>query len=368
MNIDKQEIIAALRTVKDPATGQDIITAKMVEKLEVKGKDISFTILVPSVKSPVKNQLTFACIGAVSAVYPDSEVHVHARNKEGEAAAQQPNNPVPQVTNIIAVASGKGGVGKSTVAVNLALSLQKMGLAVGLIDLDLYGPSIPTMLGLEGQRPAIRELHGKAKMIPIEKYGIPTMSIGYIIEPQQAVVLRGPRLGGIVKQFFQECLWPKLDFLILDLPPGTGDVQLSLVQTVPITGIVMVTTPQKVAYADALKGMNMFRLENVKVPILGVVENMAWFTPKELPNNKYYIFGEGAGKQLAKEANTVLLGQVPIVQGIREGGDNGVPAAWGDDEASRNAFEQIAKNTLRQVGIRNEMIQPTAIIKTSNKL
>lgn len=365
MNIDKQAIITALRTVQDPNTGQDILTAKMVEDLEVKGNDISFTIIVPSVKSPVKNQLTFACIGAVNSVYPDAEVHVHAKAAGGDKTANTPNNPIPHIKNVIAVASGKGGVGKSTVAVNLALSLQKMGLAVGILDLDLYGPSVPTMMGLAGQKPAIRDVQGKAKLIPIEQFGIPTMSVGYIIEPDQAVVLRGPRLGGIVKQFFQDCLWPKLDCLILDLPPGTGDVQLTLIQTVPITGVVMVTTPQQVAYADALKGMNMFRLENINVPILGVVENMAWFTPKELPDNKYYIFGEGAGKRLAKEANTVLLGQIPIVQGIREGGDEGKPAAWGDDDLTRKAFEDIAKNMLRQMTIRNEMMQPTSIVKTS---
>ena len=365
MNIDKQSIITALRTVKDPNTGQDIIASKMVEGLEVKGNDISFTIVVPSVKSPVKNQLTFSCIGAVNSVYPDAEVHIHARAQGSDNKTNTPNNPIPHIKNVIAVASGKGGVGKSTVAVNLALSLQKMGMSVGLLDLDLYGPSVPTMMGLQGQKPSIRELHGKAKLIPIEKYGIPTMSVGYIIEPEQAVVLRGPLLGGIVKQFFQECLWPQLDFLILDLPPGTGDVQLTLIQTVPITGAVMVTTPQQVAYADAIKGMNMFRLENVKVPILGVVENMSWFTPKELPDNKYYIFGEGAGKRLAKEANTVLLGQVPIVQGIREGGDAGLPAAWGEDDISRDAFENIAKNVLRQVSIRNEMMQPTSIVNTT---
>ncbi|BDS12665.1 Mrp/NBP35 family ATP-binding protein [Aureispira anguillae] len=364
MELDKQQIIEALRSVKDPETGQDIITVRMVENLQVKGNDISFTIIVPSIKSPIKNQLTFACIAAVNEVYPNAEVHIHSKPREG-GGSNQPQSPVPHIKNIIAVASGKGGVGKSTVAVNLALSLKEMGASVGLMDVDLYGPSIPTMLGMQGKRPRIQDVHGKPKMVPIEKYGIPTISIGYMIEPQQAVVLRGPRLGGIVKQFFQECMWPKLDFLILDLPPGTGDIHLTLVQTVPVTGIVMVTTPQEVAYTDAIKGMNMFRLENINVPILGVVENMAWFTPKELPNNKYYIFGQGGGKRLAKEANTMLLGQVPIVQGIREGGDTGVPAAVGNEPIAKEAFMKVAQNVLRQVAVRNEMLEQTKVVKTT---
>lgn len=363
MAIDKQQIVEALRTVNDPETGQDIISVRMVENLQVSGNDVTFTLVVPSVKSPVKNQLTFACIGAVNAIYPEAEVHVHAQANSN--ASQGPKSPVPHIKNIIAVASGKGGVGKSTVAVNLALSLKNMGAKVGLMDVDLYGPSIPTMLGMQGERPRIRDIHGKPKMLPIEKFGVPTISIGYMIEPQQAVVLRGPRLGGIVKQFFHECLWPALDYLIIDLPPGTGDIHLTLVQTVPVTGIVMVTTPQEVAYVDALKGMNMYRLENINVPILGIVENMAWFTPQELPNNKYYIFGEGAGKRLAKEAKTMLLGQIPIVQGIREGGDKGIPVAEGEEPIAKAAFEKVAQNVLRQVAVRNEMLAASQVVKTT---
>lgn len=366
MEIDKQQIITALRTVKDPASGQDIIAVRMVENLQVRGQDISFTIVLPSLQSPVKNQLTFACIAAVNEIYPDAEVHVHSKQKAGTQATEK-SSPVPHIKNIIAVASGKGGVGKSTVAVNLALSLKEMGAKVGLMDMDLYGPSIPTMLGLQGQRPRIQDIHGKPKMLPVEKHGIPTISIGYMIEPQQAVVLRGPRLSGIVKQFFQDCLWPALDFLILDLPPGTGDIHLSLVQTVPVTGVVMVTTPQQVAFDDALKGMNMFRMENVNIPILGVVENMAWFTPEELPDNKYYIFGQGAGKKLAKEANTILLGQVPIVQGIREGGDSGQPAVIGASSIIKDAFAQVSQNVLRQVAVRNEQMEASKIVKVSGQ-
>ena len=366
MEINKQHIVNALRSVKDPDTGQDIIAARMVENLQVSGPNISFELVLTDLKSPVKNELTFSCIAAVNELYPDAEVHVHSRQKAPTQKTSK-DSPLPHVKNIIAVASGKGGVGKSTVAVNLALSLKSKGLRVGIMDMDLYGPSVPTMLGLKGKRPRIENIHGKPKMIPVEQFGIPTISIGYMIEPQQAVVLRGPRLSGIVKQFFQDCMWPGLDFLILDLPPGTGDIQLSLVQTVPVTGAVMVTTPQQVAFDDALKGMNMFRLENINVPILGIVENMAWFTPKELPDSKYFIFGEGAGKRLAKEANTVLLGQIPIVQGIREGGDEGKPAVMNEEETLiSKAFDHVADNLLRQVAIRNEHLEASRIVKVNS--
>jgi ATP-binding protein involved in chromosome partitioning len=318
-------------------------------------------LVLPSLNAPQKNELNFACINAINELYPDAEVHIHVKARTEDT--QSTNSIVPHIKNIIAVASGKGGVGKSTVAVNLALGLQALGAKVGLMDADVYGPSLPTMFGLKGQRPKIQDVHGQPKIVPVEKFGIPTISIGYIIEAEQAVVLRGPRLAGIIKQFFQDCLWPQLDYLVIDLPPGTGDVQLTLVQTVPVTGVVMVTTPQEVALADAMKGMNMFRLPNVNVPILGVVENMSWFTPKELPNNKYFIFGEGGGKILAKESNSILLGQVPLVQGIREGGDSGLPAILGDDEQTKEAFMKIAENTLRQIAIRNESIEATKIVQ-----
>jgi ATP-binding protein involved in chromosome partitioning len=361
MEIEKQKIVEALQKVLDPQTGQDIISLKMVENLQVIGKNISFTLVLSSLNAPQKNELNFACIQSVNVIYPDAEVHVHVKART-EQTQQGSNNAVPQIKNIIAVASGKGGVGKSTVAVNLALGLKALGATVGLMDADVYGPSLPTMFGLQGQRPKIQDVHGQPKIVPIEKFGIPTISIGYIIEAEQAVVLRGPRLAGIINQFFKDCLWPALDYLIIDLPPGTGDVQLTLVQTVPVTGVVMVTTPQEVALADAIKGMNMFRLPNVNVPILGVVENMAWFTPAELPDNKYYIFGQGGGKALAKESNSVLLGQVPLVQSIREGGDSGLPAILGEEPQTKEAFMQIAKNTLRQIAIRNEGLEPTQVV------
>lgn len=357
MNFDKSKIVGALAKVMDPVSGESIITRNMVLDLVVDSQNINFTIELPSLNSPSKSELNFACISAVKEVYPSANVNVHMK---GNAKLPQENSgAVPHVKNIIAIASGKGGVGKSTAAVNLALGLKKLGARVGLIDADLYGPSIPTMLGLQGQRPKIQEVYGQPKMIPLEAFGIPVISIGFIIEPEQAVVLRGPRLAAIIKQFFNDCVWPSLDYLVVDLPPGTGDIQLTLVQTVPVTGTIIVTTPQEVATIDAVKAMNMFLLPSVNVPILGVIENMSWFTPKELPESKYYIFGEGGGKKMAKLSNSVLLGQVPLVQGIRESGDEGKPAVLGENSEIAGAFMKIAENTLRQVAIRNEMLDPT---------
>jgi ATP-binding protein involved in chromosome partitioning len=361
MELDKQQIIAALRKVADPLTGKDIISSQLVENLQTEGTNISFNLTLQNAHNQYKGTLNFSCIAAVNQVYPQAEVHIHVVTK-----AQNVEKPTSLFKNVIAVASGKGGVGKSTVAVNLALGLKSLGAKVGLIDADLYGPSLPTMFGLQNARPKIEDVNGQAKIVPIEKFGIPTISIGYIIESEQAVVLRGPRLGAILKQFFEDCLWPALDYLVIDLPPGTGDIQLSLIQTVAVTGVVMVTTPQEVALADAIKGMNMFLLPNVNVPILGVVENMSWFSPAELPDNKYFIFGEGGGAKLAKMSNTMLLGQIPLVQSIREGGDAGLPAMLGNEIQTKEAFLNVAKNVARQIAIRNEWIEPTEKVQVKS--
>ena len=366
MDIEQSKVVAALAKVNDPLSNKNLILANRVRDLKIEEANISFTLEMPTIDAPTKSSLNFACIAAIQEVYPNAEVHVHLMQKAQQAG--KPSHPLSHVKNIIAVASGKGGVGKSTVAVNLALGLQALGAKVGLIDADLYGPSIPTMLGLQGERPKVQEFDGQPKLLPLQVHGLPVMSIGFIVEPQQAVVLRGPRLGAIIKQFFNDCVWPPLDYMIVDLPPGTGDIQLTLVQTVPVTGAVMVTTPQEVAIVDAVKAMNMFLLPSVNVPILGVVENMSWFTPKELPDNKYYIFGSGGGKKLAKMANTVLLGQIPLVEGIREGADEGKPAHLLEGDAiSQQAFQQLAEQTARQIALRNESLEPTKIvgIKTS---
>ena len=360
MSIDKTKVVEALTKVVVPGKGKDLITLNMVRDLTISENQVNFTIELTEMNMEGKSTLNFACIEEVQRMYPEAQVNVHMMGRMPQAAA--PKRSVPQIANIIAVASGKGGVGKSTVAVNLALGLKKQGARVGLIDADLYGPSIPTMLGLQGQRPKVRDFEGTPKLLPLEAYGLPVMSIGFIIEPEQAVVLRGPRLGAIIKQFFNDCVWPELDYLIVDLPPGTGDIQLTLVQTVSVTGAVLVTTPQEVATADAVKAMNMFLLPSVDVPILGVVENMSWFTPKELPDNKYYIFGQGGGAKMAEMSESVLLGQVPLIQGIREAGDRGRPVVMDTEGGLETVFEEIAAATLKQIAKRNEHRPPTAIV------
>ncbi len=363
--MDKKTIIEALSTIRDPGTGQDIISMKMVQDLKIEGKNINFTLVLPSLNHPSKSELIFNSQGIIGKLFPEANVDVHVVVGGKEAGAPKPSTPMPHVKNIIAVASGKGGVGKSTVSVNLALALKAKGYKVGIIDADVYGPSLPTMLGLQGQRPKVQDLYGKPKITPLMAYGIPVISIGFIIEPDQAVVLRGPRLAGVIKQFINDVLWPELDYMIVDLPPGTGDVQLTLVQTVPLTGCVAVTTPQDVAVADAIKAVNMFLLPNVNVPILGVVENMAWFTPEELPDNKYFLFGKGGGEKLAKKSNSDLLGQVPLVQGIREAGDDGKPIVLHEGHPSSKAFLEIADNLVERVAFRNKNADPSKIVEVS---
>lgn len=357
MGIDNNKVVEILRSIKDPATGQDIISMKMVSDFKIDGEHIHMKISTSNKNQEARSGLYQTISTRITESFPQAKIDIHFLDGTGN------NTPVPQIANVITVGSGKGGVGKSTVSVNLAYSLKKMGYKVGLMDADLYGPSIPTMLGLQGARPKVEKLYGRNVIVPLEKDGIPLISIGFIVDPEQAVVLRGPRLGGIIKQFIKECLWPTLDFLIIDLPPGTGDIQLTMVQTIPITGAIMVTTPQEVAVVDAVKAMNMFRLENINVPILGVIENMSWFTPAELPNNKYYIFGQGGGKELSKRANSMLLGQIPMVQEIRESGDSGNPIVSGNHEIVNKAFGEITKNLLHQLNIRNEMLAPTKIVQ-----
>lgn len=350
------KVVEALSTVIEPQSGKDLITLNIVTNLNVDKDQVSFTLELPSMNYGHKGPLNLACQEALLKINPNVQAHIHMQGSN--QPPPPPTRALSQVKHIIAIASGKGGVGKSTVAVNLALSLKKSGASVGLIDADLYGPSIPTMLNMVDKRPRVEDVNGKPLLIPIDFNGMPVISIGFIVEPEQAVVLRGPRLGGILKQFINDCKWPELDYLIIDLPPGTGDIQLTLVQSLPLTGVVMVTTPQQVALADAIKAMNMFFMPSVNVPILGVVENMSWFTPEELPDNKYYIFGKGGGEKLAKAAECKVLGQLPLIQSVREGGDEGKPAAMGGGQ-SEQIFDQIAAKMQEQLAIRLQKLAPT---------
>jgi ATP-binding protein involved in chromosome partitioning len=359
--LDNNQVLDCLRRIKDPVSGTDIVSARMVEDFVVNGKEISFSIILKTNDQELKSTINFACMSEIQSSFPDAQIHIHTKIKGDQATGDE--SILPQIKNIIAIGSGKGGVGKSTISVNLAVSLANQGYRVGLVDADLYGPSIPTMLGLNGQRPKVEQLYGKHKIIPLQAHGIHVISIGFIVEPEQAVVLRGPRLGGLLRQFLQDCLWPDLDFLLIDLPPGTGDIQLTLVQTVPVTGAIIVTTPQEVATIDAVKAMNMFLLPNIEVPILGIVENMSWFTPAELPNNKYYLFGQGGGQKLADVAQATLLAQIPLVQSVREGGDSGNPAASQRDHVLSNTLTKLAENVVKQVKLRHELYEPTRIVK-----
>ncbi len=363
VKIYKSQVLTALEQVADPVTGSNLIAAGRLTDLQINDNKVQCTLnFTESLSGEAKSAVNFACQEAIKKIDEGLDVHVHLQTQV--RAGDPPRSVLPQVKNIIAVASGKGGVGKSTISTNLALALKDAGASVGLMDADLYGPSIPTMLNLKGKRPQLQDVHGKPKIIPLEAYGLKVMSIGFIVEPEQAVVLRGPRLAGIIKQFIQECLWPPLDYLIIDLPPGTGDIQLTLVQTVPVTGALIVTTPQQVAVDDALKAMNMFRLPSINVPILGVIENMSWFTPSEFPDHRYKLFGEGGGQRLADLGEVPLLGQIPLEMSVMEGGETGKPVLLQQDKKSAaKALSEMTARLRVQVKHRNETGDPTQIVQ-----
>ena len=352
----------ALSSIILPGFDKDIISMRMLGECELKNDDIQVQFILPSMNFEHKSTLLSESHRVIQESFPDHQIHIHF--KEAGTKSQGPNTLLPQIDQFIAVASGKGGVGKSTVAVNLALSLKEKGYRVGLMDADLYGPSLPIMLGLRNERPRVVDRNGKQVIQPLNAYEMPFISIGNIVDPEQAVVLRGPRLAGIIKQFILECNWPELDFLIIDLPPGTGDIQLTLVQTIPLTGAVMVTTPQEVAVADAVKAANMFRLEQIQVPVLGVVENMSFFVPDDAPEKRYDIFGSGGGEMLAHKTQSALLGQIPIRTPIREGGDTGLPVAQNKEDDTRALFRTIAQNLLERVEWRNTHLDATRIVQT----
>jgi ATP-binding protein involved in chromosome partitioning len=359
----ESDILKALSNVQEPDLGKDIVTLNMVKDIVINGDDVSFTVVLTTPACPMKDMIQRACINAVALlVNKQAKVKVNFTSNTN-TTRKDTAQILPGVKNIIAVVSGKGGVGKSTVAANLALAFAQGGAKVGLMDADIYGPSVPIMFGVRGERPMMKDVNGKGLIIPLDRFGIKLMSIGLLVDEKNAVVWRGPMASSAIRQFVTDVDWGELDYLVIDMPPGTGDIHLTLMQTVPVTGVVIVTTPQDVALADAKKGIAMFGQAQINVPIIGLVENMSYFTPAELPENKYYIFGKEGGKRLADEYDLAFLGQIPIVQSIREGGDKGYPAMVGDEPASKQAFEEFAATTIRNIAIRNASVPNTKVVE-----
>ena len=358
-----EDILNALSNVQEPDLGKDLVTLNMVKDIQIDGNKVSFTVVLTTPACPLKDLIMNACINAVKLLVNKEAVVTVNFTSNTSSNRKDAKTVLSGVKNIIAVVSGKGGVGKSTVSSNLALALAQSGASVGLMDADIYGPSQHIMFGVRGDRPMMKETEGKGLIVPIEKFGIKMMSIGLLVDEKQAVVWRGPMVSSAIRQFVSDVDWGELDYLVIDMPPGTGDIHLTVVQTVPVTGVIVVTTPQTVALADAKKGIAMFGQAQLKVPIIGLVENMSYFTPPELPDNKYYLFGKNGGKNLAEEFDIPFLGQIPIVQTIREGGDIGVPIMVSDDELTKKAFYDFAANAIRGIAMRNANMEPTQILE-----
>lgn len=363
MSVTKEQILDALKHVDDPDLKKDLVTLNMIQNIIIEGNKVTFDLVLTTPACPLKDVMQKDCEKAIHErvdknieVVVKMESKVSTRRKETELMLKG-------VKNIIAVASGKGGVGKSTISANLAVALAKTGAKVGLLDADIYGPSVPLMFNLEGQHPQGKDVDGKTKIIPMEQYGVKVLSIGFFVDASQALIWRGAMATNALNQLINDTEWGDLDYFIIDLPPGTGDIHLTMVQTLPVSGVVIVSTPQEVALADARKAFSMFKTKDINVPVLGLVENMAWFTPEELPDNKYYIFGKDGGKKLAEESDVVLLGQIPLVQSIREAGDEGTPAAVNENSVEGKAFMKLAQSVAQQLAIRNANLEPTKIVE-----
>jgi ATP-binding protein involved in chromosome partitioning len=363
----KSEILKALSTISAPGEGQNLVESGAIKNVQVFGDEVvvDVTINNPSLQAKKKTEVSILQV-IHSEVHPKAKIKVNisvAAPEKTENSNLIKGKPIPGIKNIIAVASGKGGVGKSTVTANLAVSLAKMGFEVGLLDADIYGPSQPLMFDVENEKPLAIDVDGKSKMKPVSNYGVKLLSIGFFTEKDQAVIWRGPMAAKALNQMIFDAHWGELDFLIVDLPPGTGDIHLSIMQSLPITGAVVVSTPQEVALADARKGIAMFAQDAIQVPVLGIIENMSYFTPAELPENKYYIFGEGGAKHLAERMGVALLGEIPLVQSVREAGDVGRPAALQDHTPVSEAFESLTKEVVSELVKRNESLPPTEAIR-----
>ena len=360
----RDQVLNALSNVQEPDLGKDIVTLNMVKDILINDNDVSFTVVLTTPACPLKDLINNACVNAVKLLV-DKNANVKVNFTANTTSRRMDGgNVLPKVRNIIAVVSGKGGVGKSTVAANLALAFAAGGAKVGLMDADIYGPSVPIMFGVRGQRPMMKNVGEKGMIVPLDKHGIKLMSIGLLVDEKNAVVWRGPMASSAIKQFVTDVLWEELDYLVIDMPPGTGDIHLTLVQTVPVTGVIVVTTPQDVALADAKKAIAMFGQAQINVPIIGLVENMSYFIPEELPNNKYFIFGKEGGKKLADEYDIPFLGEIPLVQSIREGGDRGTPIMVSEDAITKKAFEEFAGNAARSIAMRNANMKATEVVET----
>ena len=365
MKFNKQDVERALKTITVPGEGQNMIESKAVKNIMVFADEVIVDITISNPSLQAKKRTEVDILKTIhELVYAKAKISVNVKVE----ASTHPKNEIkgkaiPGIQNIVAVASGKGGVGKSTVTSNLAVTLSKMGFKVGILDADIYGPSIPIMFDVQNEKPLAVNVDGKSKMKPVENYGVKVLSIGFFTKPDQAVVWRGPMAAKALNQMIFDAAWGELDFLLLDLPPGTGDIHLSIMQSLPITGAVVVSTPQTVALADAKKGVAMFQQDSINVPVLGIIENMAYFTPEELPENKYYIFGKAGAKHLAEDLNIPFLGEIPLVQSVREAGDLGRPAAMQEATAVEDAFNLITKNVAQEVVRRNTALPPTDAIK-----
>lgn len=369
MTIYPKMITDALATVRYPGTGKSVVEMDMVEDdIRIDGDKVSFSLIFDRPTDPFINSVVKACEAAIL-TYVGEQVQIRGNISvvTRKKARPEVEKLLPDVKNIIAVSSGKGGVGKSTVAANLAVALSRLGYKVGLLDADIFGPSVPKMFHVEDARPYAETIDGRDLIVPIEKYGIKLLSIGFFVDPDQATLWRGGMASNALKQLIGDSAWGDLDYFVIDLPPGTSDIHLTIVQTLAVTGVVVVTTPQDVALADARKGINMFINDKVNVPILGIIENMSWFTPAELPDHRYYIFGKDGARRLAEETGVPLLGQIPIVQSICESGDNGAPAALDDNTVTGRAFVELAENVVRQTEQRNAELEPTRIVKVTRK-
>jgi ATP-binding protein involved in chromosome partitioning len=365
LKFNKQDVERALKTITVPGEGQNMIESKAVKNIMVFADEVIVDITISNPSLQAKKRTEVDILKTIhELVYAKAKISVNVKVE----ASTHPKNEIkgkaiPGIQNIVAVASGKGGVGKSTVTSNLAVTLSKMGFKVGILDADIYGPSIPIMFDVQNEKPLAVNVDGKSKMKPVENYGVKVLSIGFFTKPDQAVVWRGPMAAKALNQMIFDAAWGELDFLLLDLPPGTGDIHLSIMQSLPITGAVVVSTPQTVALADAKKGVAMFQQDSINVPVLGIIENMAYFTPEELPENKYYIFGKAGAKHLAEDLNIPFLGEIPLVQSVREAGDLGRPAAMQEATAVEDAFNLITKNVAQEVVRRNTALPPTDAIK-----